>query len=388
MSKPSLLLPFAFGHFAIDCAPSAMWLVAPAVAVAMGLSPAELGLLITIQCVGAAAAYLPAGIVGDRVSNRGRLLLMTFWWVVVGYTAASLVSGFWALAVLLAVAGMGDAAWHPIATGVLVGEHPSRRAQAMGIHAMGGSFAEVFAPLAMGFLLEYVDWRAALQLSLVPTAIMGLVFFRVARTVPRTQGSRLTRADLVTMWHTWRRPAGLRVATLIAVYNMALMALFSMTPLFLQTEHGLTPGETGLAFSVMLLIGALAQPLIGRLSDRTSRRPVIVLGNGLAVLAALGVWLSGSLAVVLLLLVAAIALLVGIRPVLLVAAVEHAGGREATTLGLAFAFMDGVGALGAVSAGWVGSFDLAFAFLLAAGLSLAAAIIGLKMGGKPAPTCA
>ena len=387
-SKPSLLLPFAIGHFAIDCGPSAMWLVAPAVAVAMGLSPAELGLLITIQSVGAAAAYMPAGIIGDRVSDRGRLLLITFWWVAIGYVLASLASGFWTLAVLLAVAGLGDAAWHPIATGVLIGEHPSRRAQAMGVHAMGGSFAEVFAPLAVGFLLEYVDWRTALQFSVVPTAIMGLVFFRVARKVPRTQGSRLTRADLVAMWHTWRRPAGLRVATLIAVYNMALMALFSMTPLFLQTEHGLTPGETGLAFSVMLLIGALAQPLIGRLSDRTSRRPVIVLGNGLAALAALGVWLSGSLVAILVLQMAAIALLVGIRPVLLVTAVEHAGGREATTLGMAFAFMDGVGALGAVSAGWVGSFDLVLAYLLAAGLSLVAVIIGLKTDGKSAPTCA
>lgn len=376
----------AFGHFAIDCAPGAIWLVAPAVAAAMGLSPAQLGLLITIQSVGAAVAYLPAGILGDRVADRGRLLLITFWWVAIGYGAASLASGFWMLAVLLAVGGMGDAAWHPVATGILAGEYPSRRAHALGAHGMGGTLSQVFAPLAVGFLLEYVDWRVALQLSVLPSVLMGLVFFRLSRAVPRMTGPRLTRADLFAVWRTWRRPAGLRVIALIGVYNMALIALFSMTPLFLQKEHGLTSGETGLAFSIMMFAGALAQPVIGRLSDRTSRRPVIVLGNGLAALAAVGVWLSGSLVVVLLLQVAAIAFLVGIRPVLLASAVEHAGSRETTTLGMAFAFMDGIGALGAVLAGWVGSFDLAYAYLFAAGLSAAAVVIGLKTAGKPAPT--
>ena len=55
--------------------------------------------------------------------------------------------GYWSLALLLAVAGMGNAAWHPIATGVLTRESRERRAQALGIHAIGGSLAEVLAPL-------------------------------------------------------------------------------------------------------------------------------------------------------------------------------------------------------------------------------------------------
>ena len=375
--KPSLLLPFAIGHFAIDCGPSAIWLVAPAVATAMGLSPTEVGLLITVYSIGAAAAYFPAGLIADHVSDRGRLLLATFWWMAIGYALASQAPGFWSLAVLLAVGGMGDAAWHPIATGVLVGEHPSRRAQALGIHAMGGTLAEVVAPLAVGFLLEVVDWRAALQVSLLPSVLMGLVFLRLAREVPRAAGGGLKRADLVAVWRTWRQPAGLRLVVLIGVYNMALVAFLSMTPLYLQTGCGLTPGETGLAFSVMLLIGALAQPLLGRLSDATRRRPVILLGNGLAALAAAGVWMSESLVLILAFQAAAIAILVAIRSVLLVAAVEHAGSREATTLGMAFAFMDGVGAAGAVLAGWAGSVDLANAFLLAAGFSVIAVVIGL-----------
>ncbi|MCK4868077.1 MAG: MFS transporter, partial [Alphaproteobacteria bacterium] len=131
-SHRRLLAWFSLGHLANDWAPSTIWIVAPAIAAAMDLSPAEVGLLITIAHVGAALGYLPAGVLADRVANRGRLLLGTFWWVAAGYLAASFAPGFWTLALMLAIAGIGDAAWHPIATGVLAQSLPTRRAHALG----------------------------------------------------------------------------------------------------------------------------------------------------------------------------------------------------------------------------------------------------------------
>ena len=41
-----LLLTFSAGHMANDWAPGAMWLIAPAVSLDMGLSPSQLGLLL------------------------------------------------------------------------------------------------------------------------------------------------------------------------------------------------------------------------------------------------------------------------------------------------------------------------------------------------------
>ena len=56
----------------------------------------------------------------------------------------------------------------------------------------------------------------------------------------------------------------------------------------------------------------------------------------------------------------------------LASAVDYSNKREATTLGFTFAVMDGVGALGAVSAGALGNFDLHYAFMLVACLCLLA----------------
>jgi FSR family fosmidomycin resistance protein-like MFS transporter len=308
-----LLVWFSLGHLANDCAPCALWLIAPAIGIAMDLSPAEVGLLITITSVGAALGYLPAGVLADRVAKRGRLLLATFWWVAIGYAVASQAPGFWSVALLLAVAGLGDAAWHPIAT--------------------------------------HVDWRTALLLCALPAALMGLAFLRVSAAVPAARQGALSWSDLWSLLQAWRSLRGLGMVAMIGVSNMAFMAILAMAPLLLQRVYGLSPAETGLVFSAMVLAGALSQPLIGRLSDGTGRKPLVVAGNLAAVAACLAVAVSAAPVAAIPALIAAATALAAIRSVILVSAVEFAGQRESTTLGLAFVLLDGVGALGAVLAG-------------------------------------
>ncbi len=60
-----------------------------------------------------------------------------------------------------------------------------------------------------------------------------------------------------------------------------------------------------------------------------------------------------------------VGLLEGVRSSVLAAAVEYTGRREGTTLGFAFTLMDGIGAFGALLAGWAAGVQFSHAFLLA-----------------------
>ncbi len=364
-----LLGAFSLGHLANDWPPSAIWILAPAIALSLDLSPTELGLLITIHSLGASIAYLPAGMLTDHVSDRGRLLMLTFWWCGIGYVLASFATDFWALALLLAIAGMGDAAWHPMATGVLVQRLPERRGEALGVHAMGGTLAEVVGPLMAGFLLGFLDWRTTLQLSAVPTLLMGVAFIWVARHVPRSTAGGLGRADFVHFLQVWSRPVGLRVIAMIAVYHMALMAMLSMSALFLQGDHGFTAWQAALVFAGGLMLGSLLQPVVGRWSDTVGRKRIFVGGAVLAAACGMIVALASSATTIVAGIVAAMTLLVAVRSGVLAFAVEYTGKREGTTLGFVFVAMDGIGSVGAVLAGIVGEWDLRYCFVLAAAFS-------------------
>jgi len=374
------LSTFALGHFANDWTAGSLLLLTPAIAVAMQLGPTEIGLMLTLNGLGGGLAYLPAGLAADHTRRRGLLLLLTFWWTVIGYFVASFAPDYWSLTILLAIAVMGDAAWHPIATGALTQLMPDRKARALGVHAMGGTIgAEAVAPLAVGFLLVWFDWRTVLQISVLPAFIMGIVFIPLVKRIGPAHVHRFELSSLLELLKRWHTPLGIGLIFFAVLYNMATIAAIAMTPLFLHTHHGLSTIETGVAFAAMVIIGSVLQPVLGHASDRFGRKflLVAVLGTGGAF--AVAASLSSTFVPFLVCLMVAVALLTGIRPVVLATAVEVSGERESTTLGMAFTLMDGIGAFGAVIAGIAGRHDLSHAFLLAGLLALVASAIAVRL---------
>lgn len=55
-----LLGSLALGHLTNDWVAGTLWLLAPAIAASMGLGPTEVGLLLTINGIGAGLVYIPA----------------------------------------------------------------------------------------------------------------------------------------------------------------------------------------------------------------------------------------------------------------------------------------------------------------------------------------
>lgn len=366
-----LLGSLALGHMTNDWVAGTIWLLAPAIAASMGLGPTEVGLILTINGLGAGLAYLPAGIIADRSRYPGYLMLFSFWWVAIGYWSATMVPGFWAITLLLAFGVMGDAFWHPVATGVLVKEMPQRRAQVLGIHAVGGSIgAEILGPLTTGFLLGYFDWQTSLQILLIPAVVMGVVFFPIANRIHSKASQSIKTIDLKGLARHWIQRPGIALIVIMILYNMSLMAILGMTPLYLQSEYGMSPLHSGIVFAAMLLLGTAFQPIAGKYSDRNGRKPLILITLIISSLFACLAGLSSSFVWLLAGLLPAAALLTAMRPVVLAAAIDYSGKSEATTLGIVFTVLDGVGMLGALFAGLIGEISLSYAFLLAGGFAM------------------
>ncbi|MBG55895.1 MAG: MFS transporter [Deltaproteobacteria bacterium] len=368
-SRRSFYLPFTLGHFANDLVPCSVVVLAPSIALEMGLKPMEVGLLLTLHTLGSALGFFPAGLLADSARNRGNLLMLTFWWVGLGYLLASWAQGFWSLAILFALAGCGDAAWHPLATAILVKSDPQNRGQALGFHAVGGTLSAVIGPVIAGIMLASMDWRKTLHWIILPTLIVGVLFLKIRKLVPEQSHRKvISKEKFQHLWKSWTKKNGLLIICLMSSYHMSLVALISMIPLYLREFHELSSAKTGLAFGMMILSGAFMQPLMGRLSDRVGRRRVIVFGIATSAVCAFFIPFLESLGLLLMIIIfllVGVGLLEGIRSSLLAAAVEYTGGREGTTLGFAYTLMDGIGAFGALIAGWAAGIQFSHVFVLA-----------------------
>ena len=240
---------------------------------------------------------------------------------------------------------------------------------------MGGSVgAEILGPVSAGILLGYFDWQTSMQILVIPAVLMGLFFIPIAARIQSVATSALAGSDLRELARDWCTFRGARLVFLMIAYNMGLYGMLAMTPLVLQSRYGLSPFVSASVFASMLVFGTLIQPWTGKVSDRVGRKPVIVSMILGAAIFAFACGLVSSYWVFVSLLVLAITLLTAVRPVLLASAVEFSKKSESTTLGLVFAILDGVGAMGALIAGYAGEWALSYAYLLGALLALASAV--------------
>ena len=205
----------------------------------------------------------------------------------------------------------------------------------------------------------------------------------MGRVRPFEPGPRVSIRRLVGVW---RRPAGLSVLAMLALHNMSIVALYSMVPLYLTQIRGFSSPLAALAFSAMVLCGAVVAPVLGHLSDRMGRRSIVLIGLLGGSVAVAFIPLAPGPTTVVLAMVAGGLLLIGVRAVLMAAALEMGGRRESTVLGFLFLASEGLGAGGATLAGLVGNVDLAYALLFSAALALLGGGLALRHRfGAPAP---
>lgn len=376
------LVAFPVGHGAVDWGGGALWLLGPAIAVSMGLNPFQLGILFAARQIGAGFSQLPAGFLGDHLKKRGTFLLATLWWVSVAQLLASGSTNYWIIVGFLTLASAGAAAWHPVAMGTMTQWMPDRKAFVLGVHLIGGTIAETFAPLLAGILLIYLEWNQVLLINTIPTIILGVIFIKLAPMVMAPPQLHHGGLDIGGLLRAVVRPGVLAILLTITLHSMSLVAFMSMAPLYFQEVHGFSSSLNGLGLALFLLGGAVASPFVGHISDQVGRKSLAIgglIGGGVCVWVI--TFVSSNAAILPLLIVAGI-LMLAVRSVIIAMVLEKVRHRESTVLGLISSVGEGFAALGAVMAGIMGGMDLAFALISAAVFSGIAGFVLLPVNAN------
>ncbi len=364
------------GHGSVDWISAGLFLLAPAIAFGgTTLSPSKIGLLFALRAIVASITYIPSGLIGDSLRRQGQTMLVTIWWVGLTTLAAAFSPNYWVLTLLLSISGAGAAFWHPLAMSTMVLHMPERRGMAMAVHGVGGLMAEVLAPLLIGFLLAVMDWRETLALNALIPIGAGILLIGLVSVNRTSVASRVTKADLLELMRAVRQVPAMGVLAATALYNMCFFALLTMTPVYLKDVRDFSSKEAGIAFAGLMLAGALASPLIGSMSDRLGRKPVLLTG---LMISGASLWLMtivpGSVSLVVTMVIAGFWLF-SIQPVLWAAGLDVFGQREATVIGFLSVIAEGIGSLGSLLAGLIGEVSLEWAIVFSALLAFSTAVV-------------
>lgn len=253
----------------------------PAARDALGIGPIRVGAIMTAREIASGVASLPGGVICDQLQGYWGLVLAIcmggfgLGWLVVGFSPTYLV-----LIVGIVVLSISSSFWHLPAMAALSRRFSHRRGISLAIHGIGGNIGDVLGPVLSGGLIGYVAWRAVLSTyAMVPLAL-AFVAIWAFRDIGRARepnrrnvnlGAQMkVTADLLRNLTLWR------VNLVSGLRGMCYQVYTTFLPLYLADELGFDSKAIGLHFAFLFSVGILASPVMGYLSDRLGRKPVLV----------------------------------------------------------------------------------------------------------------
>ena len=241
-----------------------------------GLSYTEIGLVLAVFNVVSAVLQAPAGFLVDRLGARlpliGALLIGAGAFVVAGA-----VHSYWMLMAMFALAGVGNAIYHP-ADYSLLSHHvpPQRIGQAFSVHTFAGMLGSAVAPPTLLLMQGLWGWRgafigagvlglavAALLVAMRETGIAPVVP-HPAPQPPSTVGWRLLMSPAILLNLTFFVLLALMNA---GINNYSVVALTALHRTDLSTANAALTGN--------LLLSAIGVLAGGLLVGRTSRHGMV-----------------------------------------------------------------------------------------------------------------
>lgn len=266
-----------------------------------GLSYAQLGLLMTVFYVVSGVGQALAGFLVDRIGAVPVLLGSLTTFVTAALTIA-LAPGYPALLVGLGLAGLGNAAFHPVDYSILNARIAAPRlAHAYSVHGIAGSLGWAAAPLFLIGLTELAGWRIAVAAAGgVAAALAVVVWVERARLAGQAVGALGMVRPAPGGTGTGGRDTAFSFLGLPAVWMsfvffltmaIAFGAIQTFGPASAGQLHGLEPRTVALCLTVYMLASAAGIVLGGfAASDPRRAEPTIALGYGVA--AGTALWLA------------------------------------------------------------------------------------------------
>ena len=275
--RATLMGTLTGGHTAIHWFQQLFPMIVPGVTSTLGLSGVQVGIMGASRQTGNLMT-LPAGILADSwVKHRAIMLGASLVFMGVAYMLIGIAPSFvWVLPGAMFV-GLGTALWHPPAMASLSSRFPDNRATALSIHGVGATFGDTFTPVIVAALLVVFHWRGLLQLQIVVALVAGLIVWRALAHQFSGAGARPSRADLLRdAKRLARNPVFVGVSSAQGLMAMSRNAVLLFLPLYVQHELGYGIFALGFYIALLHVMGIIAQPILGILSDRFGRKEVLI----------------------------------------------------------------------------------------------------------------
>ncbi len=366
------VLRLASGHGVSDAYSNLYAPLLPLLIPRLGLSLAAAGALAMAYQLAASVSQIVFGSIADRWRPR-TLLVAGSITSVIGMSLIGLAWSTPALGAILMIGGLGGAAYHPTAAGLVQRLGGSSRGLAMALHITAGSIGFALAPALFAPIVEHAGLSWTPVLAIPGLIILASYSLRLPAMAPLGHGTKIGLGAL----RPFARPLFF-LYLIVVIRTLTSMSFGTFVPVLL-TGRGWSVGAAGAAASLYLFSSSVGGLIGGPLADRIGPKRVIAWSLVLSVpFLALAPAMSGW--PFLLLLAVGGVCLQSTLPVNITFAHSIAPVSAATVSSLMMGVAWGTGGLAAPLVGWMAdSIGVAKALTIMAALPLLAAVCSIPL---------
>lgn len=247
----------------------------------LGAGPERIGLIVSVSTITGVLLKLPSGALSDIY---GRKMLLRIGVVAFGLPpfVYPFISDLNALTALRFVHGLATAIFAPSALATVADLYKERRGAALGTYTACTQSGSLLGPFLGGWLAYTAGFPTAFVTAGVFGCIAILIFFSLHLDEPpprvREKGLAPVMAEMGKGFLAVARNRKVLITSSTDAAKMvANGALMAFLPLY-GLSVGLNAGQVGLLFSVQAVTSFLSKPVMGRVSDRVGRQPLILAG--------------------------------------------------------------------------------------------------------------
>ncbi|WP_043195948.1 MFS transporter [Pseudomonas putida] len=268
----------------------------------MGITPSQMGILLSAFSLAYAFSQLPLGMIIDRLGSKISLGAALLGWSV-AQTASGLINSFSAFIGLRVLLGIGEAPMFPSAAKALAEWFEAeKRGTPTGIVLSSTCIGPCLAPPLLTLLMITWGWRGMFIVTGVFGILVAACWFafykskaRYLAELPAEERERLLatqahkqpvasarpslRAQLAAWAELFRHKStwGAVLGFMGVIYMLWLH--LTWLPGYFEREHGLSLYQTAWVVSLAYVFGALGTIVAGRICDRLVKNGASVLGS-------------------------------------------------------------------------------------------------------------
>jgi len=281
--KKTVYFLFLLGFFAIFSTTISKNPVLPLFSQALGANDAVIGLIAAVSPLAGILFSFPVGVLSDRMGRKKLLVTAGAVFLLAPILYLFITDPLWLIPVRF-FHGTATAILGPVISAVIAERFPDTKGEMLGQYASATLIGRSIAPLAGGIILTYFMAYPGLlpyRLVYIAAALAAVPVLILTIRYPKDQSTALTILPFSVFRESFLTFIKNRHLRGTAAVDMATYFAFGAVETFLPlvlSSRGFDAYQTGIIFSLQVLIIAATKPFFGRIADHADKRSQIALG--------------------------------------------------------------------------------------------------------------